>query len=241
MSAEKKLLVIIPALNEEARIRAVIEGVRRYLAEADILVIDDGSSDRTAAVSREAGASAVRHPFNMGVGTALQTGYKYASVHGYEHLIQLDADGQHDPAYLPQFRDQLAKSDSELVIGSRFLDSAGYRGSTIRKIGIVFFGKLVSFLIGEKLTDVTSGYRGMKRHVLQFCTQDMYSFDYPDADFLLAIHRAGFRIQEIPITIHPRLGGESQHRGLRPIYYLLKMFLSIFVILLRKKNIQSAH
>lgn len=239
MILTRRALVIIPALNEEARIKAVIEGVRRSLPTADVLVIDDGSGDRTAAVGQEAGAHVVRHPFNLGVGTALQTGYKYAVTRDYELVFQLDGDGQHDPAYLPRLLDALENSDAELVIGSRFLDEKSYRGSVGRKIGIVFFGKLVSMLIQEKLTDVTSGYRGMKRNVLQFCIQDIYSFDYPDADFLLALHRAGFRIQEIPIAVSQREGGESQHRGLRPIYYLLKMFLSIFVILLRKKTVRT--
>jgi glycosyltransferase involved in cell wall biosynthesis len=236
MKRKPKTLVIIPAFNEEERILAVIKGVHRYLPEADILVIDDGSSDRTAQVSRQGGAIVVRHPINLGVGTALQTGYKFAARRSFDYLIQLDADGQHDPISLPNFLNVLRSTDAELVIGSRFLQDGDYRGSLPRKIGIRFFARLLSVLIGERISDPTSGYRGMKRSLLRFCTLDVYSFDYPDADFLLTLHRAGFHIVEIPIEIKMRMGGYSQHRGLRPVYYFAKMMLSIFITLLRKKS-----
>lgn len=232
-----KTLVIIPALNEEERITSVIEGVRIHLPEANVLVIDDGSGDRTAEVSRKAGAMVLQHPFNLGVGTALQTGYKYAAQNGYEYLIQLDADGEHNPTYLPKFLKALAETGADMVVGSRFIKDDSFRGSLPRKIGNHLFALLLTLLIQERLTDPTSGYRAMRGRVLQFCVQDTYGFDYPDADFLLTLHRSGFRLVEIPITSHPRSGGRSQHRGLRPVFYTLKMFLSIFIILLRKKSV----
>ena len=239
MVSEKNILVLIPAFNEEERIATVIREVREFLPAATILVVNDGSRDRTGAVSREAGAYVLRHPFNMGVGTALQTGYKYALQNGFQYVIQLDADGQHPPSSLPAFISKLKETEADLIIGSRFLTARRGNSSYPRKMGNQLFARLLSLLIRERLTDPTSGYRALKSTVLQFCVQDLYGFDYPDADFLLTLHRSGFRIEEIPIDVRPRIGGQSQHRGLRPVYYMIKMFLSIFIILLRKKTVQK--
>ena len=239
MISETNILVLIPAFDEGERVGGVIRESRQYLPQAGILVVDDGSRDRTGAVSREAGACVLTHPFNMGVGTALQTGYKYALQHGYQYVIQLDADGQHPPSYLPAFIAKLKETEADLIIGSRFLTDRKGNSSYPRKMGNKLFAKLLSLLIRERLTDPTSGYRALKSTVLQFCVQDLYGFDYPDADFLLTIHRSGFRMEEIPIHVHPRVGGQSQHGGLRPIYYMIKMFLSIFIILLRKKTVHK--
>jgi glycosyltransferase involved in cell wall biosynthesis len=236
MLSETDILILIPAFNEQANLAEVVKGVRAYLADARILVVDDGSSDRTSAVARDAGASVVRHPFNLGVGTALQTGYKYAVQNGFSYVIQLDADGQHSPSYLPRFVKKLQETEADLIIGSRFLTQRRIDLSLTRRIGNGLFGKIVSFLIGEKLSDPTSGYRALKSTVLQFCVGDQYAFDYPDADFLLTIHKMGYRMEEIPIDVLPRRNGVSQHQGLKPIYYVIKMFLSIVITLLRPKG-----
>jgi len=239
MISEKDILVLIPAQNEEGRVEDVIKGVRQNLPGARILVIDDGSGDETAKVSKESGACVISHPFNLGVGTALQTGYKYAVQNGYQYVIQLDGDGQHPPALLPAFVVKLKETSADLIIGSRFLQGRNSYVPFVRGIGNAFFGKIVSLLIREKLTDATSGYRALKLTALQFCVQDVYAFDYPDADFLLTLHRAGYKMVEIPITVLPRTGGNSQHNGFKPVYYIIKMFLSIFIILLRNKSVQK--
>ena len=239
MFSESNILVLIPAVNEEARVGDVIKGVKQFLPGAKILVVNDGSGDGTARVSKEAGACVVNHPFNMGVGTALQTGYKYAVQNGFQYVIQLDADGQHAPAFLPAFVAKLKETEADLIIGSRFLQRSDHGVPFGRWMGNALFAKLATLLIHERLTDPTSGYRALKSTALQFCVQDTYGFDYPDADFLLALHRSGFRIEEIPIHVLPRTGGQSQHSGLKPIYYTIKMFLSIFIILLRKKSVQK--
>jgi len=238
MISEKDVLILIPAYDEENRVADVIRGVRRYLPGTRILVVNDGSSDGTARVSKEAGACVINHPFNLGVGTALQTGYKYAVQNGYQYVIQLDGDGQHSPAFLPVFIAKLKETAADLVIGSRFLQGRNSNVPFMRDAGNALFGIIVSFLIREKLTDPTSGYRAFKSTALNFCVQDIYAFDYPDADFLLTLHRSGFRMVEIPIEVLPRTGGQSQHDGLRPIYYTIKMFLSIFIILLRRKSVK---
>jgi glycosyltransferase involved in cell wall biosynthesis len=238
MTSEKSILVLIPALNEEKRVGDVIRGIRQYLPQAKILVVNDGSGDGTARESREAGACVVNHPFNMGVGTALQTGYKYAVQNGFQYVIQLDGDGQHAPSFLPAFIAKLKETEADLIIGSRFLQGRNHGVPFARSVGNALFAKLVTLLMREKLTDPTSGYRALKSTALQFCVQDNYGFDYPDADFLLTLHRAGYRMAEIPIHVLPRKGGRSQHGGLKPVYYTIKMFLSIFIILLRKKSVQ---
>ncbi len=236
MISDKDILVIIPAFNEERRVVEVVRGVRLNLAHCRILVVDDGSSDRTATVSREAGACVLSHPFNLGVGTALQSGYKYAVQEGFKYVIQLDGDGQHSPSFLPAFVEKLRATEADLIIGSRFLKGKNGYSSFVRWMGNALFAKLVSALIREKLTDPTSGYRALKSTALQFCVGDTYAFDYPDADFLLALHRSGYRMEEIPIEVAERTGGESQHSGLTPIYYVIKMLLSIFITMLRPKG-----
>ena len=236
MISEREILILIPAFNEEGRVGEVIKGVCTSLAGATILVVDDGSSDRTAEVSTRAGAKVVRHPFNLGVGTALQTGYKFAVKNGYKYVIQLDADGQHPPEYLPWFIAKLKETEADLIVGSRFLNDSDGTMSVVRKLGNRLFARLLSLLIKEKLTDPTSGYRALKSTILQFCVQDQYAFDYPDADFLLTLHRSGFRIEEIPVRVDPRSGGISQHAGLKPVFYTIKMMISLLVIMLSKKT-----
>ena len=239
MISGNHILILIPAHNEEERIVEVIKGVRQRLPHAKILVVDDGSGDGTARVSKEAGACVISHPFNLGVGTALQTGYKYAVQNRFEYVIQLDGDGQHLPEFLPAFVAKLKETEADLIIGSRFLQGRNHDVPLARGMGNALFGKLVTLLIREKLTDPTSGYRALKATALRFCVQDKYGFDYPDADFLLTLHRSGYRMEEIPIHVLPRKGGHSQHDGLKPVYYAIKMFLSIFIILLRKKSVQK--
>lgn len=236
MLSESDILILIPAFNEQASVGEVVKGARVYLKQARILVVDDGSSDATSRIARESGACVVRHPFNLGVGTALQTGYKYAVQNGFRYVIQLDADGQHSPSFLPRFVEKLKETEADLIIGSRFLAGNTTRLPFARRVGNALFGWIVTVLIGEKLSDPTSGFRALKSTVLQYCIGDTYGFDYPDADFLLTIHKLGFRIEEIPIDVLERRNGESQHHGLKPVYYIIKMFLSIFITLIRPKS-----
>lgn len=231
----KEIVIIIPAYNEGETLSEVLRGCMNFLPEAEILVINDGSFDNTTDICNSEDVRCVSHPFNLGVGAALQTGYKYAVRNNFKYAIQLDADGQHNPEYLPFILDILKKGASDFVIGSRFLNN-DYDGGLLRKTGIKLFSVILSFLIREKLTDVTSGFRGMNRGVLEFCVIDKYSFDYPDADYLLTLHRAGFKFSEIPMKMNPRKNGQSQHVGLKPVFYFLKMFLSILIILLRSKK-----
>lgn len=232
-----KTLVIIPAYNEEKRVISVVNECRKYTKdEIDIIIVNDGSEDGTLKLCEENGLDVISIPFNMGVGNALKTGFKYAIENRYKYVITLDADGQHNPSDIPKFLDELKSDEYDIIIGSRFLNGNTYEGSRIRILGIKLFAKLISLIIREKLTDVTSGYRGMNHRVLNFTIIDVFNFDYPDADFLLTLHRAGFRFKEIPVDMNKRLGGRSQHRGLKPVFYVFKMMQSIFIILLRGKS-----
>lgn len=229
-------VVLIPAHNEQERIRPVISGVRTHVPGARIVVVDDGSSDHTGDIARSCGATVITLPFNMGVGAALQTGYKYALRRNCEYLVQLDADGQHDPRDIPDLLNALKGSDADMVIGSRFLLKSGFSCPVIRLIGIRLFSGILSLLSRRKLTDPTSGYRAMNHRTIEFFCRDLFPFDYPDADLLLTFPRAGFRIREVPVTMASRESGLSQHRGLRPVYYVLKMALSMFVTLFRRHD-----
>jgi glycosyltransferase involved in cell wall biosynthesis len=241
VSSSGKILIIIPAFNEEKRIAPVIVEVRERLPMAEILIVDDGSRDKTRQNAEAEGVKVISHPYNLGYGTALQTGYKYALKEGYDAIVQLDGDGQHDPSSIADLLASLQKGEADIVIGSRFLNAREtesgpslYRAPFTRKVGMELFGTITSLLIHEKITDSTSGYQAMNRKVLEWVSSDKFPCDYPDADVIIMLHRAGFRIREIPVRMFPSQNEKSMHSGWKPLYYIFKMFLSILVTLMRK-------
>lgn len=231
-SAAGRLLVLIPAYNEEAELPGVIRAARAAAPDADILVMDDCSRDATSAVARACGATVVRHPVNLGYGAALLTGYAWAVRKGYERLVQLDGDGQHDPAAIPVLLSRLAEG-YDLVVGSRF--GAGvrrYRAPRLRALGMRLFSKVASLSLGIRISDPTSGYQGLSGRLLRFhATGNHFPQDYPDADMLILVGKAGYRICEVPVTMFEKPGGASMHSGLKPLYYVVKMSLSILLVL----------
>ena len=231
---KNNILIVIPAYNEEKTIGSVIKGISNVAQTSDIAVINDGSSDRTETVARDAGAFVINLPFNLGYGAALQSGFKYAVRHGYRYAIQMDGDGQHNPSSLISLVNEIEKNNADVVIGSRFLGDNNYNAPAFRKIGMKIFSIITNFITGQKFTDPTSGYRAINNDILKFYSNDIYPVDYPDADVIIMLHQAGFRIMEIPVDMNPSLTGKSMHSGLKPIYYLFKMMLSIFVTLLRE-------
>ena len=230
---KKKILVIIPAFDEEGQIATVVQRVKREIPGAIVLVVNDGSSDQTEARALAAGARVLSHPFNMGYGITLQTGYKYALKYGFQYILQMDGDGQHDPRYLPFLLQELTEDRADVVIGSRFLGEGDYQTAWMRQIGIYLFRFVASYLCGQKITDPTSGYQGLSHRAVEFCTRDCFPGDYPDADVLVMLHRAGLLIREVPVHMHPNLQGRSMHSGLKPLYYIYKMLLSITLNLCR--------
>ncbi len=230
-----KTLIVIPSFNEEASIGEVLEDIKKYAPGVNILVINDGSVDKTAELAQNHGAKVISLPYNSGYGVALQTGYLYACKHNYSIVVQMDADGQHDAACIQDLLCSVYSSDVDVVIGSRFLGQNTYRTTIPRRIGMFIFGKLASLFCKERVSDPTSGFQAVKGKAINFIASDYYPPDYPDADFLIMLSQCGFKIREIPVKMHPSKVKKSMHGGSQSIYYVFKMFLSIFVTLMRKK------
>jgi glycosyltransferase involved in cell wall biosynthesis len=230
-----KPLVVVPAYNEAARIGRVLAGIRAAVPDATVLVVDDGSSDDTAAVARAAGARVVRLPFNLGAGVAAQTGYRLALREGHDCVVHLDGDGQHEPADIPALLGLVAGGETDVAIGSRFLGAAAYEPGALRRAGMGLFRWLAWMLTGVRFTDVTSGFRAFGRDAIAFVASEWYPTDYADADVLITLRRAGFRLKETPVRMYPRAGGRSMHAGLRPLYYVFKMLLSVALAPLRRE------
>ncbi len=230
---DERILIVIPAYNEAGRLGAVLADVRAALPTAEIVVVNDGSADGTAAEAIAGGAITLTLPVNSGYGTALQTGYKYGVRHGYQILGQIDADGQHRAEFLIDMLGALRESGADVIVGSRFLDRDGhYQPSIARQLGIGFFARIASLAMHQNVTDPTSGLQLMRIDVARFFCSDVYPSDYPDADILILLHRSGFRVQEVPVKMLPSTG-VSMHSGHRSVYYVYKMVLSILVTLLR--------
>jgi glycosyltransferase involved in cell wall biosynthesis len=211
-----------------------VREVRARLHDADVLVVNDGSADRTAAEAVAAGARVATLPVNLGYGAALQTGFKYAVRHGYEIVGQIDADGQHPPECIEALVRRLDEDEADVVIGSRFLDRDGhYRPSRARKLGMALFGGIASAVTRQHISDPTSGLQVMRLPVAEFFSSEVYPSDYPDADILILLHRSGFRVAEVGVRMLPP-PGKSMHSGHRSLYYVYKMSLSILVTLLRR-------
>ena len=228
-------LIVIPAYNEEKNIGKVLEGIRRCAPEIPVLVINDGSRDATPKISREYGAKVISLPFNSGYGVALQTGFIFALKNGYTTVLQMDADGQHDPRYIVDMLQEIQNENLDVVIGSRFLGHNGYKTTFLKRLGMFIFGNLASLFCGQKVSDPTSGFQALKGKAIQFVAGEYYPPDYPDADFIIMLHRFGFKTREIPVIMHPSPDNKSMHSGHKTIYYVFKMFLSIIVTLLRQK------
>jgi glycosyltransferase involved in cell wall biosynthesis len=230
-------LIIIPAHNEADNLPRVIPEVRAAAPGYDLVVIDDGSSDRTATVARELGATVVSLATNLGYGAAVQTGFRYAMRHGYDLGVVMDADGQHDPTGIPLLAEAVLSGRADVAVGSRFRGRMNYRQPWIKRLGMAVFAWTVSRITGRPVTDPTSGFQALSAAALRFFAFDNYPVDYPDADTLLILHYAGFRVTEVPVTMRERLSGVSRlHSGWKPFYYVLKMWLAIAMVLLRQKT-----
>jgi glycosyltransferase involved in cell wall biosynthesis len=231
-----RVLIVIPAYNEQGRVGEVVHDVKRRLPEADVLVVDDASSDHTMAEALDAGAIALSLPVNLGYGAALQTGYKFGTRGDYDIVGQIDGDGQHRAEYLSAMLRALEEREADVIIGSRFLDRDGhYQPSLARATGIGLFARIASLVTRQHISDPTSGFQLMRIDVARFFCSEVYPTDYPDADILILLHRTGYRVYEVPVQMRPS-PGRSMHSGHRSAYYVYKMLLSIFVTLLRPRS-----
>jgi glycosyltransferase involved in cell wall biosynthesis len=228
-----RVLVVIPALNEADCIGDVVREVRGELPQVDVLVVDDGSTDRTSLVAAQAGAVVARLPFNLGVGGAMRLGYRYGRDHGYQAVIQVDADGQHDPRYIPKLLDALA--DADLVIGARFAGEGDYRVRGPRRWAMAMLSMVLSWLAGAKLTDTTSGFRAANRRTIELFAQ-FYPVEYLGDTVETLVHaaRRGLRIRQVPVAMRRRLAGTPSHSPIKATIYLGRAFTVLVLALLRR-------
>lgn len=230
-----KSIVLLPSYNEAARLPDVLRRLRELAPEFRPVVVDDGSRDRTGAVARQHGATVLVHPFNLGYGAALQTGYKYALEEGVELLVQMDADGQHDPAHIARLVQPIQEGRADLVIGSRFLEATPYRMGLARTVGRKLFQRLAR-LSGLEVTDPTSGFQALNRAVLELYVGEFFPSDYPDVDVLLIGHRRGLRIEERSVVMSQGTRPSTLHGGLRSVYYLYRLTLALWAGLRTEGN-----
>jgi hypothetical protein len=233
MEPEKKTLVIIPAFNEEGSIRRVIEGVRVALPQSAILVVNDGSTDLTSEKANACGTAVLDLPFNLGIGGAMQAGYKYAYEKGYDIAIQVDADGQHDPKEIQKLLHALEVERVDVAIGSRFIGGPGYKGSIMRRIGIAIFSGVISAIVRQRITDPTSGFRASNRKAIQLFAWD-YPQDYPEPEVVILLHQCHLKMGEVPVGMSERYSGESSITKIMSVYYMVKVLLAIFVDCFKK-------
>ncbi len=227
-----KTLVIIPALNEEDSITHVVATIRQHLSHADIVVMNDGSTDHTAENAAAAGAIVLNLPYNVGIGASVQTGFQFACAYDYGVVVRSDGDGQHEPRDLSRLLDALQTGDADMVVGTRFIENRGYQASFPRRVGILLLARLISTIIHQPITDPTSGFVAFNRPAIRLFAH-VYPHDYPEPEGLVVAHRAGLRIREVPVTMKPRYAGRSSITNLRSIYYMLKVILAILIGLLR--------
>ncbi len=227
------VLIIIPAYNEKLNIRNVIEEIRDNHPGFDIVVVDDGSTDATADIARGCDVTVISLPYNLGIGAAMQTGYKYACSKGFDIAVQFDGDGQHMADQIDTLLKTLMEDKADLVVGSRFLLPEGYYTSLARLAGIKILSSVISLISGEKITDPTSGFRAANRRVMEFFRR-YYPDDYPEPESIVLLKKAGFRIAEVPVLMRERQGGISSISPLRGLYYMVKVLLAVIIDTMKK-------
>jgi glycosyltransferase involved in cell wall biosynthesis len=228
MKKAQRILVIIPAYNEEDSVGKVVEEVKTNLPQADTLVVNDGSTDLTSEKARACKAMLLDLPFNLGIGGAMQAGYKYAYKKGYDIAIQVDGDGQHDPKEIPKLLQGLREKRGDMVVGSRFITHSKYKSSIMRRLGGGIFSSLISRIIKQRITDPTSGFRAANRKAIQLFAS-YYPQDYPEPEVLVLLSKSLLTITEVPVKMKQRYSGESSITKIRAIYYMVKVLLAIFV------------
>ena len=223
-----KRLIIIPAYNEEENIERTVNAIQKSAQGFDYVIINDCSTDNTRKICEEKEFNIVNLPINLGIGGAVQTGYKYAYENGYDVAVQVDGDGQHDPEFLNTMADYLIEHQVDMVIGSRFIEKKGFQSSITRRMGIQFFSKLIKVLTGKTITDPTSGLRMIGRNVMEIFSRD-YPRDYPEPESIVAVLRKNMKIEEIPVVMLERQGGVSSISPKKSIYYMIKVTLAILI------------
>jgi glycosyltransferase involved in cell wall biosynthesis len=233
-SAPGSLLVIVPCFNEEAAVGDVVRGVRTHVPGVPVLVIDDCSADGTIDVARAAGAHILALPHHLGLGGCVQAGYKLAHELGFEYVIRVDGDGQHDPRDIPRIFEMLKSSGCQMVIGSRFVTESGARTSLTRSLGIAFFRAVLRPILGKPVHDPTSGFVGVNREALGVFSRS-FPLEYPEIEALVVLQRKRFRFEEVPCKMRPRTTGRSSITALKSLYYIAHVLLGVFVNVLKSR------
>ena len=229
-----RIVAVVPAYNEAGAIGRVVDEIRKFDPALDVVVVDDASADETAAIAAAHGATVLRLPFNVGIGGAVQTGFRYAREHEYETAVRLDGDGQHDPRELPKLLAPLERGDASLVIGSRFVDPGGsYRPPFARRVGVRVFARLVSLLGGQRVTDTTSGFIALDRVGIALFAEE-FPHDYPEVEATLVALRSGLQLAQVQVEMRERETGSSSITLVRSLYYLVKVTLALLVASLRR-------
>jgi len=226
-------IAIVPAYNEAESLGSVLEEIRAADPELEVVVINDGSADATASVAAAAGTAVVNLPFNVGIGGAVQTGYQYALEHGFEIAIQVDGDGQHDPREIAQVLEPIVDGRADLVVGTRFVTGGGYRGTRLRRVGIRIFAAVVSLLVGQRVSDTTSGFRAVNRKALKLFAAE-YPHDYPEVESIVLLSKHHLRMLEVPVQMRVREVGNSSITAMRSAYYMIKVLLALFIGVFRR-------
>jgi glycosyltransferase involved in cell wall biosynthesis len=230
-----KGLILIPVFNEERNIGKVLKDIKELKLDVDLLVINDGSKDNTLKVVKAFEVEVISHIINLSYGSALQTGFKYAVMKDYDYVLQFDGDGQHDPKDIYPMIEEIEKNGIDIVIGSRFLGKGNFKVGFLKKIVIRFMAFLINIFTACKITDPTSGLKALSKRTFSYYSKTgNFPSDYPDADIIIKMLRKKYKIAEIPINVRTRNYGTSMHSGLKPIIYILKVLLSIFITLLRE-------
>jgi glycosyltransferase involved in cell wall biosynthesis len=238
MPAGSNKLAVVPAYNEAATVPGVIASLREQAPDFDVLVVDDGSTDGTGELARDAGARVLRHPFNLGIGGAVQSGFAFARENDYDLMAQVDGDGQHVPSELGTLCSAMQEDPSvDMVCGSRFLtDDSDYLAPMSRRTGIHIFAFLLSRIVGQRVTDPTSGFRLFNRRGIALFARD-YPHDYPEVEAVLMVHFHRLKMREVPVQMLERGGGRSSIRSGKSVYYMVKVLLAIFIGLVRRRPV----
>jgi glycosyltransferase involved in cell wall biosynthesis len=235
----RRIVAVVPAFEEEAAIGPVVAEIAAFDPSIDVVVVDDGSSDATGAAAAAAGATVVRLPFNLGIGAAVQTGFRWALERDYDLAVRLDGDGQHDPAELPKLLGPIERGEADVVTGSRFREGEdGYRPPLGRRVGITWFARLVSLLSGQRVTDTTSGFQALNRPGIELFARD-YPSDYPEVEATVLVLKHRLRLAEVPVRMREREHGSSSITFVRSVYYAIKVTLALFVAMGRRYAVPS--
>jgi hypothetical protein len=227
-----KLLILIPAFNEEGAVGGVVKEVREVMPGVPVVVVDDCSTDATVHVAREAGAQVLALPYHLGLGGCVQAGYRLAFELGYDYVIRVDGDGQHDPRDIPAMLQALEREGCEMVIGSRFMNGAGVHSGFLRALGIIFFRAMLRPILGRPVRDPTSGFVGVNRTALAVFSRS-FPLEYPEIEALVVLQRKRFRFIEVPCRMRPRRAGRTSITPLKSLYYPVHVLLGVFVNVLK--------